>query len=54
MHGTANEGKPLINVVIDNKPKVLTGLTQKGKVVSSGVKSSPDADTQHHRRRGGA
>jgi hypothetical protein len=31
MHGMANEREPLINVVIDNKPKVLTGLTQKGK-----------------------
>jgi hypothetical protein len=54
MHGMANQREPLINVVIDNKPKVLTGLPQTGKVVSSGVRSSPDADTKHHRRRGGA
>jgi hypothetical protein len=29
MHGMTNQREPLINVVIDNKPKVLTGLTQK-------------------------
>jgi hypothetical protein len=28
MHGMANEREPLINVVIDNKPKVLIGLTK--------------------------
>jgi hypothetical protein len=36
----ANRGEPLINVVIDSKPKVLTGLG----VVGSGGRSSPDAD----------
>jgi hypothetical protein len=40
----ANESEPLINVVIDTKPKVLTGLTKR-YVVGSGVQSSPDADT---------
>ena len=29
MHGMANERELLINVVIDNKPKVLIGLTKK-------------------------
>jgi hypothetical protein len=29
LHGRANEGEPLINVVIDNKPKMLAGLTKK-------------------------
>ena len=29
MHGMANEREPLINVVIDNKPKVLLGLTKR-------------------------
>jgi hypothetical protein len=53
MHGMANRCEPLINVVIDHKPKVLTGLTNR-YVAGSGVRSSPDADTQRHRRRGGA
>ena len=35
--------EPLINVVIDNKLKMLTSLTKR-YVVGSGVKSSPDAD----------
>ncbi len=47
------EHEPLINVVIDNKLKVLTSLTKR-YVVGSGVKSSPDADKNDHRRRGGA
>jgi hypothetical protein len=42
-HGMANESKSLINVVIQNKLKVLRSLT-KGYVVGSGVPSSPDAD----------
>jgi len=40
----ANESKSLINVVIDNKPKMLRGLTKR-YVGGSGVPSSPDADT---------
>ena len=28
-HGMANEGELLLNVVIDNKPKMLRGLNQK-------------------------
>jgi hypothetical protein len=31
MHGMAKEIEPLINVVIHTKPKVLTGLTKKGR-----------------------
>ena len=40
----ANRSEPLINVVIDTKPKMLRGLTKR-YVVGSGVPSSPDADT---------
>jgi hypothetical protein len=40
----ANKRKSLINVVIDNKLKMLASLT-KGYVVGSGVQSSPDADS---------
>ena len=39
----ANICKSLINVVIDDKLKMLRSLT-KGYVVGSGVRSSPDAD----------
>ena len=39
----ANESESLINVVIDNKLKMLTSLTKR-YVVGSGVQSSPDAD----------
>lgn len=39
----ANESESLINVVIDNKRKMLTSLTKR-YVVGSGVRSSPDAD----------
>ena len=53
MHGMANRCEPLINVVIDHKPKMLRGLTNR-YVAGSGVPMSPDADTQRHRRRGGA
>ncbi len=42
-HGMANESKSLINVVIDNKLKVLRSLTKR-YVVGSGVANSPDAD----------
>lgn len=47
------EHEPLINAVIDNKLKVLRSLTKR-YVVGSGVRSSPDADKDDHRRRGGA
>jgi hypothetical protein len=42
-HGMANESESLINVVIDNKRKMLISLTKR-YVVGSGVHSSPDAD----------
>jgi hypothetical protein len=41
----ANKGESLINVVIDNKLKMLTSLTKR-YVVGSGVRSSPDADSK--------
>jgi hypothetical protein len=41
----ANRCKSLINVVIDDKLKMLRSLT-KGYVVGSGVRSSPDADAK--------
>lgn len=42
-HGMANESKSLINVVIENKLKVLRSLPKRDGV-GSGVPSSPDAD----------
>ena len=41
----ANRSESLINVVIDDKLKMLTSLTKR-YVVGSGVRSSPDADTK--------
>jgi hypothetical protein len=38
-----NESESLINVVIDDKPKMLRGLT-KGMWLGEAVPSSPDAD----------
>ena len=40
----ANRSESLLNVVIDDKLKMLTSLTKR-YVVGSGVRSSPDADT---------
>jgi hypothetical protein len=39
MDGMANPGERSINIVIDNKPKVLEGLRQKGTV--AGTRSLP-------------
>jgi hypothetical protein len=39
MDGMANPGERSINIVIDNKPKVLVGLSQKGTV--AGTRSLP-------------
>ena len=39
MDGMANPGERAINIVIDNKPKVLEGLSQKGTV--AGTRSLP-------------
>jgi hypothetical protein len=44
-HGMANTRESLINVVIDNKLKMLASLTKRD-VVGSGVRSSPDADNK--------
>ena len=41
----ANRSESLINVVIDDKLKMLTSLTKR-YVVGSGVRSSPDADNK--------
>ena len=35
MDGMANPGERSINIVIDNKPKVLEGLSQKGTVAGT-------------------
>ena len=35
MDGMANPGERSINIVIDNKPKVLAGLSQKGTVAGT-------------------
>ncbi len=35
MDGMANPGERAINIVIDNKPKVLAGLSQKGPVAGT-------------------
>jgi hypothetical protein len=40
----ANVGESLLNVVIDNRLKVLRSLTKR-YVAGSGVANSPDADT---------
>jgi hypothetical protein len=39
--GMASKSKLLINAVKTNKPKVLTGLNQKGNVMGMGVSSFP-------------
>ena len=41
----ANSRESLINVVIENKLKMLKSLTKR-YVVGSGVRSSPDADSK--------
>ena len=35
MDGRANPGERLINIVTENKPKVLPGLSQKGTVAGT-------------------
>jgi hypothetical protein len=35
MDGRANPGERLINIVTENKPKVLLGLSQKGTVAGT-------------------
>ena len=44
VRGKVNPGEVLIKVVIKNKPKMLTGLNQKGKWSGTGAPNSPVAD----------
>lgn len=45
-NGTANRCELLINVVMHNKPKVMTGLNQKGMWQGSEASYSSDADNK--------
>jgi hypothetical protein len=50
MDGMVNTCELSINAVIRNKPKMLTGLGQKGTVAGTGSEGSPVMDTQRYRR----
>jgi hypothetical protein len=50
MDGMVNTCELSINAVIRNKPKMLTGLGQKGTVAGIGSEGSPVMDTQRYRR----
>ena len=50
MDGMVNTCELSINAVIRNKPKMLTGLGQKGTVAGTGSEGSPVLDTQRYRR----
>jgi hypothetical protein len=50
MDGMVNTGELSINVVTTGKPKMLTGLSQKGTVVGTGSQTYPVMDSQHYRR----
>jgi len=50
MDGMVNTCERSINAVIRNKPKMLTGLSQKGTVAGTGSEGSPVMDTQRYRR----
>ena len=50
MDGMVNRCELSINVVTRGKPKMLTGLGQKGNVVGTGSPPYPVMDSQHHRR----
>ena len=50
MGGMVNTGALLINVVTAGKPKMLTGLGQKGTVAGTGSCFSPVMDTERYRR----
>jgi hypothetical protein len=52
--GMANRGELLINVVTTNKPKMLTGLTQKGIVTRCWGCVLPNHSRNGHRRIGSA
>ena len=49
MDGMVNTGELSINVVKRNKPKMRTGLSQKGTVAGTGVCQFPVMDTQRYR-----
>ena len=46
----ANPGERSINIVTDNKPKVLPGLSQKGTGAGTGSQTYPVMDSQRFRR----
>jgi len=48
--GMVNRSESSINVVSENKPKMLKGLSQNGTVVGPGAQLSPGMDTPHYRR----
>ncbi len=50
MDGMVNTGELSIHAVIRNKPKMLTGLSQKGTVAGTGSEGYPVMDTQRYRR----
>src|SRR5262249_20675579 len=50
MDGRVNTGELSINVVTTGKPKMLTGLSQKGTGAGTGSKTYPVMDTQRFRR----
>src|SRR5689334_8082304 len=50
MDGMVNIRELLVNVVIQDKPKVLRGLSQNGTVAGTGFRPYPVMDTQRYRR----
>ena len=50
MDGMVNPGALSINVVIQDKPKVLQGLSQKGTGAGTGFRPYPVMDPQRSRR----
>ena len=50
MDGMVNTGELSINVVTTGKPKMLTGLSQKGTVAGTGSQTYPVMDSQRYRR----
>jgi len=50
MDGMVNACELPINAVIQNKPKMLTGLSQNGTVAGTGALLSPVTNTKRYRR----
>ena len=50
MDGMVHTGERSINVVKIAKPKMLTGLGQKGTVAGTGSRQYPVMDTERYRR----